>query len=391
MSIAFVNHRHTVVLIGALAALSACEKREKPADKTTTESAPLPSPTATPALLSGTMGPSTQHANLELKDTVKAARPEMKKVIEEYEMLGARPIATLSVEEARKQPMLEAAVRAVLKKEGKSKAEPLEIAKVMDKEIPSPSGSNAARVYTPKTDAKKPLPMVLYFHGGGWVIGDLDKYDASARALAKHSEAIVVSADYRRAPEHKFPAAHDDAWAAYEWITKNAASIGGDPKRVAVAGEGAGANLAVNVAITARDKGVRLPMHQLLIYPIAQTSMDTRSYKDWANAMPLDKATMGWFFDKALRSPADRSDPRIALVHADLKDLPPATIILAEIDPLHADGEMLHQALESAGVKSEKKSYDGVTHQFFGTGAYVAEAKTAEEYAGGRLKSALER
>jgi acetyl esterase/lipase len=322
---------------------------------------------------------------VEAKDPLSEADSDMRNVLIEMDALGVKPIATLSVEQARSQKTPADAVRSLLKKENKAAA-PLEMAKVSDRKI----GTNAARIYTPKAANKGPLPVIVYFHGGGWVIADLATYDASARALANGAKAIVVSAEYRHAPEHKFPAAHDDALAAYEWTIKNAASFGGDPKRIALAGESAGGNLALNVAIAARDKGLARPIHQLLIYPVAQAEMNTHSYLEWANAKPLDRQAMAWFVDKALPSASDKADKRITLVDANLKNLAPTTIILAEIDPLRSDGELLADRLDDSGVEVERKVYDGVTHEFFGLGAYVADAKDAQDYAGEQLRDAFE-
>ena len=322
------------------------------------------------------------------KDPLQAADADMRKVLEQLAALGGKPLATLSAEEARKQPTPADAVKALLTKEGKSTA-PVEMAKVDSRKIPGAAGQVDARIYTPKTNDKKPLPVIVYFHGGGWVIADLDVYDASPRALAKGANAIVVSCDYRRAPENKFPAAHDDAYAVYEWVTKNAASFGGDQKRIAVAGESAGGNLAANVAIMARDKGAIMPVHELLVYPVAQTTTETPSYLAWANAKPLDKAGMLWFVDKVIRTAADKSDPRLDLVHANLKGLPKTTIVQAEIDPLRSDGDMLATSLEAAGVSVDKKLYEGVTHEFFGMAGAVGDAKDAQSYATSRLKDAF--
>lgn len=403
MSIASVKPT-TLALSSALSlalALSACEKREPPnAERAPSETVPAPAPVpaaSSPELRSGKVTTPEPPADVEPKDALKVADADMRKDLAELDALGAKPISSLGVEEARKQPTLFDAQTALLKKEGKPPT-PLAMAKVEDRKIPGPAGQIPIRIYAPKLDgkadgkAKEALGVVVYFHGGGFVLGDLNSYDASARAIAKGAQAIVVAPDYRRAPEHKFPAAHDDAFAAYEWVVKNAAAIGGDPKRVAVAGESSGGNLAANVALMARDrkdKGTPQPLHQLLIHPIAQTSLDTRSYKEWANGKPLDKATMGWFFDKLVRTPEDKRDPRLQLVDASMKGVAPATIVLAEIDPLWSDGEMLYHAINEAGVKAEKKTYDGVTHGFFGLGASVGDAKSAEEWATGRLKDAL--
>jgi len=156
--------------------------------------------------------------------------------------------------------------------------------------------------------------------------------------LAKQADAVVVSVDYRLAPEHKFPAAHDDALAAYRWLARNAASVGGDPERLALAGESAGGNLAVATAMGARDAGLTAPKHVLSVYPVAQSSTDTASYLKYADAMPLNRPMMLWFIGQVTSSPADVQDPRINLLKADLHGLPPVTIINAEIDPLRDDG-----------------------------------------------------
>ncbi|MBX3207052.1 MAG: alpha/beta hydrolase [Labilithrix sp.] len=403
MSIASVKPS-TPALLSALlvssALLASCEKRSQPVtERTPIENVPhAPAPAAPPAaapapeLRSAKMTGHEQTANVETKDALKAANADMRKVLGELDTL-AKPIANLSVEDARKQPTLFDAQTALLKKEGKA-PEPLPMAKIEDRKISGPGGQIPIRIYVPKVEGKGKVPpgVVVYYHGGGFALGDLNTYDASARAIAKGAEAIVIAPDYRRAPEHKFPAAHDDAFAAYEWVVKNAGSLGGDPKRVALAGEGAGGNLAANVALTARDKkdsGIQQPLHQLLIHPIAQTSLETRSYKEWANARPLDKATMGWFFDKLVRKPEDKRDPRLQLVDSSMKGVAPATIVLAEIDPLWSDGEMLYHAIHEGGVKAEKKTFEGVTHGFFGLGGSVADAKRAEDWATGRLKDAL--
>jgi acetyl esterase len=327
---------------------------------------------------------------IEPKDPMKAADGDMKKVLEQMQEMGMKPIASLSPVDARKQPTPADAVVAVLKKEGKS-IEPRAVASVQDKKIATPAVTLDARVYIPKSgDAKKPRPVILYFHGGGWVLANLDTYDASARALADEAKAIVLSADYRHAPEAKFPAAHEDAFAAYQWVLANAASLGGDPRRIAVAGESAGGNLAINVSMAARDRGLAMPVAQLLVYPVASMAMDSKSYQEWANAKPLDRAAMKWFGDTIAKTPEALKDKRLDLVNADLHGLPRTSIVLAEIDPLRSEGDQLGDKLEAAGVKVSKKVYEGVTHEFFGMGAVVSDAKDAEAWAGDQLEEAFE-
>jgi acetyl esterase len=311
---------------------------------------------------------------------------DMKAVMDAHKALGGKPIEDLEPAEARQQPTPTDAVMAVLKKNGYS-TEPLKLGKVEDIEIDGADGRIPARIYTPEGDG--PFPVIVYFHGGGWVIADIDVYDAAPRALAKGAKAIVVAPSYRQAPEHKFPAAHDDAFAAYRWVLKNVADHGGDASRVAVAGESAGGNLAANVAIMARDKDVTEPLHQLLVYPAAQNDMTTESYKENEAAWPLNKPMMEWFVKHVFESKDQTSDPRLSLVKAKLNDLPPATIILAEIDPLRTDGEMLAKAMKDAGVEVTLETYDGAAHEFFGMAAVVEDAKDAQALASKALAAAF--
>ncbi len=323
-------------------------------------------------------------------DTVSAmATPntQMQQVLDQLSTLGGRPIETLSAAEARKQPTPTDAVKALLTKDGKSTAPDPAVASV-DRTIPGPAGPLPVRIYTPKSGTG-PFPVVVYYHGGGWVIANKDVYDGGARALSKMANAVVVSVDYRLGPEHKFPAAHDDAFATYEWALKNAASLNGDPKRVAIAGESAGGGLAVATAIMARGKKIQMPLAIVSVYPIAGTDTMTSSYVENAKAKPLNRPMMSWFFDKYLNGPQDRANPRVNLVAADLNGLPPTTIINAQIDPLRSDGEMLAQKLRAAGVQVQQKTYVGVTHEFFGMGAVVDSAKAAEQMAADALRKAF--
>ena len=184
--------------------------------------------------------------------------------------------------------------------------------------------------------------------------------------------AIVLSVHYRQAPEHRFPAANDDAVAAYRWAVSNARSLGADPRRVAVAGESAGGNLAINVAIAARNQRLPMPQHMTLIYPVAGTDTNTPSHSGNTATSPSSRAGMLWFVDKAR-----------------LEGLPPATIVNAELDPLRSDGEALARRLQQAGVSVERRNYEGVTHEFFGMAPAVADATAAQSFVGQRLRAAL--
>ena len=317
-----------------------------------------------------------------------AADAQMQAVLDQLTKLGGKPIETLLPEEARKQPSPADAVRALLESQGKPTT-PEAVAKVVERTFPGPGGAVPIRVYIPA--GQGPFPVVLYIHGGGWVIADLDTYDASPRAIANAAKAIVVSTHYRQAPEHKFPAAHEDTLAAYEWVLANAAKFGGDPKRIALVGESAGGNMAANIAIAARDKKLQAPLHQVLVYPVANNDMNAPSYVENANAKPLNKAMMEWFVKHTFASPDQTADPRIALAkRTDLAGVAPATIVLAQIDPLRSDGEALAAALRAAGVPVTVQRYDGVTHEFFGMGAAVDKAKAAQQMVGEQLRKSFE-
>ena len=314
--------------------------------------------------------------------------PDMRGVLLTLQALDPKPLGTVPPVEARLQPTPADAVKRVLQEQAKSTApEPVKL--VRNLAIKGQAGSIPARIYVPTGAAQgSPLPVIVYYHGGGWVIADIDTYDASERAIANQAGAIVVAINYRQAPEHKFPAAHEDAFAAYQWTLENARSIGGDPKRVAVVGESAGGNLAVAVSMLARSHGLPLPVHEVAIYPIAGTDLNTLPYIENAAAMPLDKPAMAWFFDNYLRGPADMKNSLIDLVNApDLAGLPPTTIVTDQVDPLRSEGQTLAQKLQAAGVPVASKYYPGVTHEFFGMGAVVAKAKEAEAFVGSQLRN----
>jgi acetyl esterase len=315
-------------------------------------------------------------------------KPQMQAVLEKLASYHDKPIPQLTAAEARKNHTATDAVMDVMK--DNKIAMPVMKVDTMGKDIPVTGGNVHIRVYTPQTGAAS-YPVIVYYHGGGFVIANLDVYDASAKVLSDQVGAIVVSVAYRLAPENKFPTAHNDSFDAYKWVVANAASIKGDPKTIAVAGESAGGNLAVATAIMARDKGVQAPVHILSVYPIASADMFSASYNKYIEAKPLDKAMMMWFTKNYVNTMADAKDPRLNLVAANLKGLPPVTIINAELDPLLSDGEMLMNKLKAAGVTVNRKVYNGVTHEFFGMGALVPDAKDAEGYAVGALKGAFKK
>jgi acetyl esterase len=315
------------------------------------------------------------------------ADAQMQKVLDALKSLGVKPIEKLSPAEARQQPTPADAVKKVMKEQGMSTA-PDPGVTVKDMSIPGPHGDIPIHVFTP--EGKGPFPVMLYYHGGGFVIADTKTYEASPRALAKGANAIMVAVDYHQAPEHKFPAAADDAYAAYTWVLQHAAEINGDPKRVAVGGESAGGNLAAVVSQMARDKHGTMPVHQLLVYPMAGHDFNTPSYQRNADAKPLNKPMMEWFYKHYLSKPEDASNPyAVPLAAKSLKGLPPATIIAAEIDPLLSEGKTYADRLKNDGVKVTYKEYPGVTHEFFGMGKVVDKAKEAEDLAARELRQAF--
>lgn len=314
-------------------------------------------------------------------------KPEMQAVIEKLASYGDKPIPELTAQQARKNHTPTDAVMDLMKENNIPM--PVMAVDTMGKDIPADGGNIHIRVYTPKT-GKGPFPVIVYYHGGGFVIANLDVYDAAPKALSEKVGAVVVSVAYRLAPEHKFPTAHNDAFAAYQWVVDNAASLNGDPKKIAVAGESAGGNLAVNMAIMARDKAIKTPVAILAVYPVAGSDMNTPSYQKNAASKPLDKPMMGWFVKNYLNSMAEGKDPRINLVAANLKSLPPTTIITAEYDPLQSEGMQLAEKLKAAGVTADLKNYDGVTHEFFGMAAIVPQARDAQTYAAEQLKKAFQ-
>lgn len=314
---------------------------------------------------------------------------QMGAVLAELAALNGKPLETLTAAEARTQPTPADAVKALLAKQGKPTT-PEPGVTAVDRTIPGPAGPLPVRVYTPESGSA-PYPVIVYYHGGGWVIANKEIYDGGPRSLSKLANAVVVSVDYRQGPEHKFPAAHDDAYATYAWTLRNAASIKGDPASVAVAGESAGGGLAVSTSLMAREKGVKLPVYQVVVYPIAGTDTTTPSYVEHAASKPLGRPLMAWFFKQYLGNSADWSDPRVNLVAADLKGLPPTVIINAQIDPLRSEGEALAARLRAAGVEVEQRTYAGTAHEFFGMAAVVDKAKEAQALAAAGLRKAFAR
>ena len=312
--------------------------------------------------------------------------PQMQTVIETLDGPSPVPLYLLTPQQARQQPTAADAVKKVMEKFS-IPTPPMNV-DTTGKDIAVQGGTIHLRVYTPKT-GKSSYPLIVYYHGGGWVIATIDTYDASAQALAEQVDAVVVSVEYRKAPELKFPTAHRDSYAAYKWAVQNAASIKADPARVATAGESAGGNLAVAVALMARDSSFAIPKHILSVYPIANYDFTTPSYVKYADAHPLSRPLAQYFLMLYLNSPAEGANPQISLVNANLTGLPSTTIINAEIDPLESDGALLEQKLQAAKIPVTRRVYTGVTHEFFGMATVVREAKDAQAFAAQQLKQAI--
>jgi acetyl esterase len=309
-----------------------------------------------------------------------ALDPQARAILEQMTAAGNPPIEDVSVEEARQ------ASAAMAEMQGA----PEPVAKVEDRNLPGPGGDIPVRIYVP--DGKGPLPVLAYFHGGGWVVGGIESSDSLCRTLANAAGCIVVSVDYRLAPEHPFPAAADDAYAATRWIAANAAGFGGDPSRLAVSGDSAGGNLAAVVSLMARDRREPAIRFQLLIYPVTDAACDSPSYSENADGYFLTKAAMRWFWNHYVPNDTDRMHAYASPLHAgNFADLPPALVITAEFDPLRDEGERYAERLRAAGVPVQLARYDGMIHGFFTMGSVLDQGRTAVARAAAALREALER
>ena len=295
--------------------------------------------------------------------------PQIREVLRVMAEARLRPIEEMTPTEAREQ--MEATARA-------RRADPLPIARVEERMIAGPAGEIRLRLYWPQAAA--PVPAISYYHGGGHVIGSLDTHDFVARNLCAGAGALVASVDYRMGPEHKFPAAVDDSFAALQWLHENAQGLGAAPGRLGVHGDSAGANLAAVVALLARDAARPRLRLQSLVYPVADYGLVGDSYKKYAEGYGiLTKAAMVWFRDHYLRSPDDANDWRASPIKAaSLAGVAPAIIITAECDVLHDDGEGYAGALRRSGVPVEYKEFTGMIHAFFGMVPAVDDAMNAQ-------------
>ncbi len=333
--------------------------------------------------------------------TFAAPAPDagMKKVLDQFKAYMPVPLAKLTPGNARNQAPIQRAYLEVLDQTG---ADIFPKTQISHRAIPGPGGKGQilVRFFKPADAGNEPLPMVVYFHGGGFVIANLDVYAPSCRAIANKAKVIVASVAYPLAPENPFPAAPEASYAALQYLTKNAKYVGADPNKVAVMGESAGGNLATVVCMMAKDRGGLMPKHQVLVYPYVMNSLKLSdatlyrrypSYKTNADAIPLGKAAGQWFWKyypgvNAKGDPLRYQEP-IKATTAQLRGLPGATVITDQIDVLQSEGNDYATKLKQAGVPVRYKYYTGVTHEFFGMSGVVPQADQAQDFVVAGLKS----
>jgi acetyl esterase len=303
---------------------------------------------------------------------------DMKQVLDLMAPQGTPDFTSFTVEQLR------ANMGALMVAQG----DPEPVGRVENRSFPGPGGDVPIRIYTPA--GAGPHPVLVYFHGGGWVLCNLDTHDGTCRSLCNQAGCVVVSVDYRLAPEHKFPAGLEDCYAATRWVAERAATLGVDSARIAIGGDSAGGNLTACVALVARDRGGPGLVHQLLVYPVTDATFETPSYQQNAQGYFLTRDAMEWFWNHYLQGDADATDGYAAPLRArDLAGLPPATVITAEFDPLRDEGEAYGRRLREAGVPTRIERYDGLIHGFFGMTAMVAKAKGAVAMAAAELRTSF--
>ena len=304
-----------------------------------------------------------------------ALDPELVPILAVLEELGIPDPATVSPQELRETMTMPPAEN------------PTPVASVAERTLPGPAGEILARVFHP--GGSEPLPLLVYFHGGGWVVGDLDSHDETCRLLCNGADAIVVSVDYRLAPEAPFPSGLEDCYAATQWVCENAAELGGDADRVAVGGDSAGGNLAAAVCLLARERGGPSLRHQMLVYPVTDSDFDRPSYLDNAEGYFLTRGMMQWFWGHYLADDSQASDPLAAPLHGDLAGLPAATVITAGYDPLRDEGVAYAEKLGAAGVEVEHREFKEMIHGFVSLNVGLTQTGVAIDYLSQRLRDSF--
>jgi acetyl esterase len=310
-----------------------------------------------------------------------ALHPQAQAVLDFLEAAGRPPLHTLPPAEAREATRTGFMALSL-------PPEPVALAE--DRTLPGPGGALPVRLYRPEgSRADAVLPVLVFFHGGGFVIGDLDTHDPACRTLANRSGAAVLAVHYRRAPEHKFPAAVEDSWAAVRWVQTQGRAAGLDPGRIAVGGDSAGGNLAAVMALMARDAGLRLAL-QLLIYPTTDMTTETPSHREFADGYFLTSDAMRWFLGHYLGRPEDAKDWRASpLRAASLAGVAPALVITAGYDPLRDEGKAYADRLRESGVAVRYHCYEGMIHAFVSMTKPITEAGAALDECGAALKAAF--
>jgi acetyl esterase/lipase len=320
--------------------------------------------------------------------------PQAQAIVDAHSGLGPLPLEILPPEKARAQPRPDNAVQEVMKDKGLTGPEP--VGSVKDLRIPDAGGGEQTlRVYTPTVPAEGPPPIIMWIHGGGWVLFDIDTYDASCRGLTNKTGAIVVSPEYRRAPEHVFPASHDDVLIAWRWTAAHAFELGGDPARMGIGGESVGATMASATCLLLAEAGEPVPAAQVCVYPLTTVEQYGESMVDAADGRPLNRALLSWMAMHTFNGvPEAATDFRVDLLGWPREALmltPPTLVITAERDVLRSQGQQFARNLHTAGVASTVKHYEGVMHEFFGASAVLDKAEHAQQDAAAHFTTAFAR
>jgi acetyl esterase len=304
--------------------------------------------------------------------------PQAQKIVDALAALNLKPVEESTPAEARESMKSRTAALGPVE----------DVAAVADHRVPVAGGEIALRLYSP--GGPGPHQALVFYHGGGWVIGDLDTHDGICRSLANAARCAVASVDYRMAPEHRYPVAAEDSYAGFQWVLGHAARLGIDPRRVAVGGDSAGGNLAAVVSLMARDRKAPAPIFQALVYPVTDCNLDTPSYRENATGYILTREGMRWFFGHYLAREEQGREPYASPLRAtSLAGLPPALVQTAEYDPLRDEGEAYAARLRDAGVPVTVTRYPGVFHGFLRMTNILDKARAARDEIAGALRKAF--